>query len=107
MKPIEPSLKEAINSKDFDFMQALVNIFGHDSQIEMIIEECTELIMSLQKLKRAKASGDADKQEKALDNVHEELADVSIMLAQAVIIFDTMKVDSWVDIKIKRMMERG
>ena len=59
-----------------------LTIFGKDAQIDMIIEECAELIKALCKIKRKRG----DPNEK-MANLIDELADVNLMLKQADVIF--------------------
>lgn len=63
-------------------VQQIADTYGYEAQREMLVEECSELIQAVQKLKRADASGDAERIDKATSNYLEELADVSIMLEQ-------------------------
>lgn len=73
---------------------------GRKKQTEMIIEECAELIHAIQKYKRNQSGEN-------LAQVCEELADVRIMVEQALHIFKcTYDVDQYVDQKIERLRER-
>lgn len=62
--------------------------FGMSNQREMLVEECSELIMAVQKLKRIEKSSKrykmtfADEMLARKDNFAEEMADVSIMILQ-------------------------
>jgi hypothetical protein len=56
-----------------------IDTWGADMQIDMFIEEASELIQALIKYKRGK--GD-------LNNIAEEIADVSIMLEQMDMVFN-------------------
>ena len=53
-----------------------LQVFGHANQIDMIIEECAELIHAIQKHKRVRPC-----------DVQSEIADVEIMCAQMRLIF--------------------
>ena len=75
--------------------------WGELAQIEMIEEECIELTLALQKLKRVRS----DKQKK-INNVIDEIADVSIMIAQAKIIFDEKLINERIEFKMNRVKER-
>ena len=61
---------------------AAVQRFGKSAQVDMAIEECSELIQALCKFKRYE---DVDE---VRDNIVEEITDVEIMIAQMKIIFD-------------------
>ena len=60
------------------YREAMTN-FGYDRQLLMVVEECGELLNSLAKLDRGRAT-----KEEVLD----ELADVSIMVEQFAECFD-------------------
>ena len=76
-----------------------VGIYGKDMQLNVAIEELSELIKEICKNKRG-----ADN----IDNITEELADCYIMMAQLEIIFDIKPISlySWIDEKLARLEER-
>jgi len=69
-------------------------LWGMDSQIDMMIEECAEAIHALQKLKRDRIS---------VDDVAFELADVEIMCGQMRVVFGDRIIDKCKKIKLKRL----
>jgi NTP pyrophosphatase (non-canonical NTP hydrolase) len=71
--------------------------WGPNSQIDMCIEEMSELIQALCKAKRY------EKPDNWLAQVYEEIADVTIMLEQVTSIFDG---DEVVPTVIKRKLKR-
>lgn len=71
--------------------------WGYESQINMMIEECAELIVALRHLDRGKAT--------ELD-VCSEIADVEILCNQMRVIFGNEKVDSQKEIKLERVKKR-
>lgn len=74
--------------------------WGEDSQMEMIVEECAELIQAIQKYKRKPSS-------ETIEHIAEELADVQIMLYQAKVIFACdAKMEEFIEQKIARLKER-
>src|SRR6266849_7773561 len=89
-----------------EICQKIITTFGESAQIEMIIEECSELIQALQKLKRAQTNHNSEEPfyKSRLKNVHEEIADVSIMLIQAGLIFDSTEIDKTIDEKFNRII---
>lgn len=93
-------IMENNNIHDMILARALVQ-YGFNAQIEMIIEECSELILALQKLKRT----NGDNEEK-LENVIDEVADVKIMIRQAEIMFGEEKVNERVCFKMNRLYNR-
>ncbi len=80
-------------------LKRCVEEWGEDSQIDMAIEECSELVMALCKARR-------NINEQTFSCVCEEIADVEIMMQQLRIIFDTDKVDKFREEKLKRLRER-
>ncbi|HOW51785.1 MAG TPA: hypothetical protein PLV42_07055 [bacterium] len=81
-------------------LKKAIKMWGRDSQIEMIEEECLELALALQKMKRKRGN-----HEEKLLNTIDEIADVSIMLEQARIIFDGI-VPGAIDDRIRFKMTR-
>lgn len=83
-----------------EILKKAMSKFGEKAQIDMIVEECAELIQAIQKLKR----NPLDPAVKA--NVCDEIADVKIMMSQADLIFDKKLIDKRIDFKLKRLEER-
>lgn len=80
-------------------LKEAIKCWGADKQIDMIIEECGELIVALQKLKRGGKT----------DHVIDEIADVSIMMKQAGIIFGAsaqLAIQERMEFKINRLKGR-
>lgn len=73
------------------YFQALT-AWGLDAQLNMIVEECSELIQAIQKFKRGQ-----------ITNVTEELADVEIMCEQMRVIFSSYEIDQWKTKKLRRL----
>jgi NTP pyrophosphatase (non-canonical NTP hydrolase) len=86
---------------DDAILQSAIDTWGIEAQREMIIEECIELALSLQKLKRSRG----DFVEK-IKNVIDEIADVKIMIRQAEHLFSESLINERVDFKMKRLQER-
>ena len=79
-----------------------VDTYGEDSQINMAVEEMSELIKALMKLRR----NDVDKKE-IFRNIAEEIADVEIMLEQLKLIFNCFSlVETEKEFKINRLAKR-
>lgn len=72
----------------------ILNYYGEEAQAKKVIEELAEL-------QRAIVRED-------IDNVHEEIADVIIMLEQlmAFEVIDTKKIDRIIEEKIERQLKR-
>ena len=87
-------MKEA---KKLEICAAAVKRFGPRDQILKAIEELAEL-------QRALARYSAKwMDERSVANVHEEVADVEIMMAQLRLIFDETEIDDWEDSKLERL----
>lgn len=79
--------------------------YGPKAQIDLAIEEMSELTKALLKHRRA-SMGQGDPQKKAKD-VAEEIADVRIMLDQLEMIFDNkVQVREWIEKKVNRQIQR-
>jgi hypothetical protein len=74
-----------------------VDRFGIDDQMCMLQEECAELIVATNKVKRRK--GDA------IPNFFEEIADVEIIISQMREYWGNEKIDLWKNEKIRRLGE--
>jgi NTP pyrophosphatase (non-canonical NTP hydrolase) len=93
-----------ITSEKMEIISEAIAYYGESKQIDMAIEEMSELIKALCKSKRASA-GDA--RQAAHANTTEEIADVFIMLVQMIKIFDCADdVQNTVDQKIDRLKKR-
>jgi len=86
---------------DDAILDQAIQTWGVDAQVEMLLEECIELSLAIQKLKRLRG----DKQQK-FDNLIDELADVKIMMRQAEKIFPLELINLRVDFKMNRLKER-
>lgn len=64
-----------INKDQNEILEEAVDKFGAMTQLDMVVEECAELIQAISKFKRYEGS-EIDK------NLIEEVADVSVMIAQ-------------------------
>ncbi len=81
-----------------DILERAIKTWGPNAQIDMLIEEMAELIVSLKHLKRGRCDWDA---------VCEEIADVKIMISQIEMIDDvSTKVATKELEKIKRLEKR-
>lgn len=86
---------------DDSILLEAIKKWGVDAQLELIEEECLELALALQKLKRKRG----DPKEK-IRNVIDEIADVKIMIRQAEKLFDPPAVEERVKFKMDRLAAR-
>lgn len=70
-----------------EVLQNAVDTYGKEAQVDMAIEEMSELTKALLKHRRAERSPEEWDCEKTQQNILEEIADVVIMLMQLVIIY--------------------
>lgn len=76
--------------------QRAVIKFGVDKQLEKLEQELLELLLALSQRKEGRPD----------HNVHEEIADVEIMLRQIKPLFnENSEVDQWFNMKIERLNE--
>jgi len=81
-----------------EILQGAINKWGEALQMDMVIEECAELIQAINKLRRGKDG--------AISNVREELADVQIMIDQMRLIFDNECIQQRENDKLIRLANR-
>jgi len=76
-----------------------IDIYGLDAQLDILQEECAELIVAVSKYRRNGSEAEA--------NLFEELADVVIMVEQITLALNgQFQVDQYKSFKIKRLSER-
>lgn len=93
-------------------LQLAINKYGADNQLNMVIEECAELIQAINKVKRSnllfsnKIINPFDqKQVEVLFNLSSKIASVEIMLEQVKLILPTLFNEA-VEISKERKVER-
>ena len=77
-----------------------IALYGPRNQMDVAIEEMSELIKEIVKYKRGEGH---------LDNIIEEIADVTIMIDQLLIIFDIDYIGDVLDVvdaKVERLQKR-
>lgn len=91
---------------DKEICQRAVSQNGSDSQLNMVIEECLELASALLKLKNRSSSETPGEYHKRTFDVHDEAADVLIMMEQIKLILNPEVLQERVDFKLNRLNER-
>ncbi len=86
----------AVQDSNILYEQA-VKKWGADFQVDMMIEECAELIQSLCHYKRDKVS---------VQKVYDEFADVEIMSAQMRICFGNYRINQAKELKLLRLKQK-
>ena len=90
-----------------EVLQNAVDTYGKEAQVDVAIEEMSELIKALLKNRRAEHSPEAWDYEKTRQNIFEEIADVVIMLTQLLMIFGGRDaVQKAIDAKVERLATR-
>lgn len=83
-----------------EIYKTAIEKFGVQAQSDMLIEECSELIQAVLKFRRKPMDADT------LSNLHEEFADVKIMMAQIETTLDAEILLNWKERKLRRLEER-
>lgn len=102
-----------MNNEQLRNLDTIIKTYGKEPQVDMAIEECSELIKALLKFRR-KCSGlmpENNEEMEVMRELHkdvvDEIADVSIMIAQLQIMYNCMgEVEEQIDFKIRRQMAR-
>lgn len=92
-----------------EIMQKAINTYGTEAQVDMAIEEMSELSKALLKMRRAvKSSNNYAYIKTKKCDIIEEIADVEIMLQQLRIIYEIgeQEIATQKDYKIRRLKER-
>lgn len=84
-------------------IKEIMNYYGFESQIEIFIEECSEAIQAVQKMKRSKESA---KYAECYENFIEEVADVIITAEQMKRFIGAEAVELIIESKINRQLKR-
>ena len=90
-----------------NILKKAISKYGTHNQMLKCIEECGELSRAVSRILIELSSGDGFATEQSQENLYEELADVSIMVEQMIMMFDCMdEVVVWQTKKLKRLKER-
>lgn len=90
-----------------DILQQAVDTYGKEAQVDMAIEEMSELAKALLKHRRAEKSPEAWDYERTKQCIYEEIADVIIMLSQLLMIYGGREaVQKDIETKVTRLAER-
>jgi NTP pyrophosphatase (non-canonical NTP hydrolase) len=90
-----------------NILKKAIEKYGSHNQMLKCIEECGELSRAISRILIELSSGDGFTTEESQENLYEELADVSIMIEQMIMIFDCVdEVIVQQMKKLKRLKER-
>lgn len=88
-------------------LKECIEVYGKEPQVDMAIEEMSELTKVLLKHRRAEKNPAAWNYERTRQNILEETADVIIMLTQIIMIYGGRdRVQKIIDDKVKRQKKR-
>lgn len=95
-----------MNKEEIEICHEAWKFYGEDDQLDMLVEECAELIQAVNKYKRSRGK-DRVAIENALYHLAEEAADVNILLEQVLTGKKLWKqVREWEHMKIGRLRVR-
>lgn len=90
-----------------EILEKAIKTYGTHNQMLKCIEECGELTRAVSRILIELSSGDGFTTEESLANLQEELADVTIMVEQMLMMFKCEKdVNQYIAFKIDRLKER-
>lgn len=89
--------------EEFEVYVGAITKWGVRPQLDMVIEECSELIKAIQKFKRAEFG---DNETIAINNLEEEVADVEIMIEQLKVMFSASNISAHKNYKLDRLKQR-
>ena len=93
--------------KNPEVLEDAIDRYGAPAQIDMAIEEMSELTKALLKNRRNYAAITADERGRLREAIIEETADVIVTVAQVIMIYaEPEEIQAAVDFKINRLQER-
>ena len=106
IKPEQDELQQAFNEGYIagracidSRYEVIARHYGYEAQREQFVEECSEAILAVQKLKR---HGSRDN----FEALEEEVADVLIMATQMRLLMSTSTIDRIIQQKLQRQIQR-
>ncbi len=94
------------NPRVLDLYTQAIETYTVPAQEDMVFEEAAELIISILKRRRAHRKGNKALLPGLEDNIHEEIADVQVMLDQLKLIYGNAPVLDYVKDKQDRLAEK-
>jgi hypothetical protein len=86
-------------------MQDVVEKWGEEAQLDMIVEKSLLLAMSIQKLRRIKSKEDRLSYSTAYNEVCERVADMRLMVEQAKFLFNTNEINNHYQNKVQQLVQ--
>jgi hypothetical protein len=85
--------------------QDLIEKLGEETQIEMIIESCLKLALSLQKFKQSDKDEDFIDYTKYYNSTCSNIAEMKFMLEQSEFMFDKREIDKHHDLMLRHLKD--
>lgn len=85
--------------KEIDIMKEAIHVYGYENQVCKFIEEAGECVASVMRFK-------INPSNETQAHMDEELADLSIMIEQMIIMFDKGNIQKFRDAKMQRLEQR-
>lgn len=90
-----------------EILKKAIAHYGTHNQMLKCIEECGELSRAVSRILTELSSGDGFTTNESMANLQEELADVTIMIEQMLMMFNCEKdVNQYIAFKLNRLKER-
>lgn len=90
---------EGLAEEPQDVYRSAINTYGQEKQVDIMIEEMSELTKALIKHRR-------EPSDETLENIQEKIADVKIMMCQGAMMFGEEAVERFVHEKTERLRKR-
>lgn len=87
--------------------QIFIDAYGEEAQLDMAIEEMSELTKAICKYKRYFKTADAKEKERLTSDIIEETADVALNIEQLAYMFGKEKVEEMKDYKLQRGLAKA
>lgn len=92
MKVVKFSPCDVKTRKESTLFRKAWNLWGARAQLDMVVEECAELIKAVQKIKRGPSAHiDSSKRIELESQLADEVVDVQIMCEQLLVMFPTLQ----------------
>lgn len=96
-----------MTDKQMEAIKKIMNHYGYFMQRDQFVEELSEAITAVQKVKRcAEDDVPVNKLLEAQNNLRGEIADVIIMVTQMYNFLDSSRIDKIIDEKLERQLKR-
>lgn len=88
-----------------NLIQDVVEKWGEDAQLDMIVERSLLLAISIQRLRRIERNDDYELYSKAYNDVCEKIADMRLMIEQAEFLFNTNEINNHYENKVQHLAQ--